>query len=481
MTLSRRNLLKATAGAGALLMLPGSARAQSRRTSPLAGRNYFLVQSDLHNHTLLSDGFRRPEEAFAQLRAAGLDVAALTDHATAQKSLGPAGQVHCPSTCGAVAGITEADWQHLGGLADAADAPGAFTAMRGFEWTTLSMGHLNVWFSQNWTDGLTMRGFGSKTDVVGAAERVDGATPLPARELAELLVPVLEAAPPEAAPTTQMLYEWLTSAPDRPLLGGGADALAGFNHPNLYGNFDDFRFDERVRQQIVSLEMFSFGKDDYLYEGVDDGKVSGLSTCLDAGWRVGLLGTSDEHGAVYQPRQGRGGLWVKELSRAGVREAMAARRFFAAAEPGIHLYAVANGARMGGTVPFRRGILDIEWDLQIEGAEGRSLLVQVLATGTPLPTVVDTVETVIRPGRRARLRVHHSIDDGNWIVLRVTDPTSPSDARASGPYAEAGRAIAYSSPFFLQAAGSAGPPPGTGRPGPGGRGRHARSDRSPGR
>lgn len=453
MTLSRRDVFKATAGAGALLMLPrwASAAAQpsGRPTSHLAGGRYTLLQSDLHNHTLLSDGAGRAEDAFAQLRAAGLDVAALTDHATTQKSAGPAGALHCPSTCGAVGGITEKDWQQLGTLADAADVPGAFTALRGFEWTTLSNGHLNVWFSETWTDGLTMRGLGSTTDVKYAAEAVDGATPLPAKELAAMLEPVLDALPPQAAPTTHMIYEWLRSAPDRPVLGGGAGSLAGFNHPNLFGNFDDFRYDPSVVEQLVSLEMFSFGKDDYLYEGVDQGKVSGLTACLDAGWKVGLLGTSDEHGKVYKPRQGRGGLWVKESSRAGVREALAARRFFAAAEPGVLLYAEANGVRMGRTVPFRNGTLDIKMDLQVAGAEGRTLLVQVLRTGTPLPTVVDTVETVVRPQGRVHLRVDHAIEDGTWLVLRVTDPAAPADPRATGPYATAGRAIAYSSPLFL--------------------------------
>lgn len=455
MTLSRRNVLKATAGAGAVLMLPDWAVASpaSQPSSRLAGRRYTLVQSDLHNHTLLSDGVRRPEEAFGQMRAMGLDVAALTDHATTQKSAGPAGALHCPSTCGAVGGITERDWYQLGALADAADVPGSFTALRGFEWTTLSAGHLNVWFSDDWTDGLTMRGLGSSTDVSYAAEAVDGSTPLPAKELARLLTPVLDALPAQVAPTTHMIYEWLRSAPDRPVMGGGAGALAGFNHPNLYGNFDDFRFEAAVVEQLVSLEMFSFGKDDYLYEGVDQGKVSGLTACLDAGWRVGLLGTSDEHGEVYNPRQGRGGLWVKELTRAGVREALAARRFFAAAEPGVTLYAKANGVRMGRTVPFRKGTLDITMDLHVAEAEGRTLLVQALRTGSPLPEVIAAVETIVRPDGRVRLRVEHSLEDGTWLVLRVTDPAGNADPRATGPYATAGRAIAYASPFFFAADG----------------------------
>ncbi|HTF60461.1 MAG TPA: hypothetical protein VK713_11195, partial [Actinomycetes bacterium] len=38
----------------------------------------WLAHADLHNHTWLSDGAGDPRLAFASMRAAGLDVAALT-------------------------------------------------------------------------------------------------------------------------------------------------------------------------------------------------------------------------------------------------------------------------------------------------------------------------------------------------------------------------------------------------------------------
>lgn len=239
--------------------------------------------------------------------------------------------------------------------------------------------------------------------------------------------------------------------PDRPVLGGGSDAIAGFNHPNLYGNFDDFRFDPRVVDRIVSLEMFSFGKDDYLYQGLEEGRVNPLTHCLDAGWRVGLLGISDEHGAAYGGPKGRAGLWVSDLSRAGVRDALVARRFFAAAEPGVRLDATADRVPMGSTVPFRSGTLrvDVDVDVDIRTQEGRPLLVQVLRSGEPLPTVVDVAEVIAGAGGPVRLRVDHDVEDGRWLVLRVTDPTQPPDARATAAFAEAGRALAYASPFFL--------------------------------
>jgi hypothetical protein len=39
--------------------------------------------------------------------------------------------------------------------------------------------------------------------------------------------------------------------------------------------------------------------------------------------------------------------------------------------------------------------------------------------------------------------------EGDWVVLRVSDPSEPADPRATGEYAGLGRGIAYTSPFWL--------------------------------
>jgi hypothetical protein len=41
--------------------------------------------------------------------------------------------------------------------------------------------------------------------------------------------------------------------------------------------------------------------------------------------------------------------------------------------------------------------------------------------------------------------------EGDWVVLRVTDPARPADPRAGAlpGYRSAGRAVAYLSPFFI--------------------------------
>src|SRR5688500_521829 len=88
---TRRQAL-ASAGAGLLIAGLASPDTALARTGPrlatgAARRSRItggttLVHADLHNHTLLSDGDGDPALAFDSMRSAGLDVAALTDHAT---------------------------------------------------------------------------------------------------------------------------------------------------------------------------------------------------------------------------------------------------------------------------------------------------------------------------------------------------------------------------------------------------------------
>ena len=72
-----------TAGSASAVAVPSGG---ASRTSRLT-RGTSLVHADLHNHTLLSDGDGDPADAFVSMRAAGLDVAALTDHATLSDNL----------------------------------------------------------------------------------------------------------------------------------------------------------------------------------------------------------------------------------------------------------------------------------------------------------------------------------------------------------------------------------------------------------
>jgi len=210
------------------------------------------------------------------MRSAGLDVAALTDHATfSDNVLGDVLADLLPPDYHQAAGLTPEGWATTRAYADAANADGAFTAIRGFEWSEPLLGHVNVWFTEHYVDVLQ----------------------------AGVMAPLLE---------------WLRRKPGL-VLDGGADGIAGFNHPGReYGRFEEFRFDPRVRDQMVSIEMFN-RRDDFLFEGYADGRSSPLCACLDAGWRTGITGVTDEHGIDWGHPEGKGrtGLWVAEHSRAG--------------------------------------------------------------------------------------------------------------------------------------------------------------------
>jgi hypothetical protein len=376
----------------------------------------WLVHADLHNHTRLSDGAGDPARAFACMRAAGLDVAAITDHSRWGSAF--LGLVAAP----AWTGIDGRAWRRTASLADQADRAGEFVAMRGFEWSHATFGHMNVWGSGRFTDPL------------------------------------------RTFPTMGRFWRWLERR--------GDDGLAGFNHPGTGRlRFAGFRYRPAVSERLVSMEIFN-RTDDYLFKGTDQGGASPLGQCLDAGWRVGLLGVTDEHGADWGCPEGKGraGLYVRELSRDGVLEALAARRFFASRVKGLRLDAAMTSltaagwgrrARMGSGLVHAAGPALVEVDLDRGRAWwGRRLSLQVLrpAPGRRLPSLAAA--RTVRLPRPDEPLIAFEVDldpaAGDWVVLRVSDPDEPADPRATGEFAALGQGIAYTSPFWLERAEAAG-------------------------
>jgi hypothetical protein len=403
------------------------------RRSRLRGDDAFLVVADLHNHTLLSDGRGDPERAFAQMRAAGLDVAALTDHASIPvEQRDELGLDHYPDAAALEVArrmprsFDEAAWERTAELADEFDVPGVFTALRGFEWTEPWLGHVNVWFSD------TYQGVDTPGSLAG-------------------------------------LFAFLAQREQKALFGYNHPGREGGRHEEFAAPAQDDESDADLTSRMVALEAFNRG-DDYLF-GLG-GASSALVACLDAGWRPGLIGCSDEHGRQYGlAGRGRTGLWVHEHSRSGVREALSARRSFATREIGLRLDATLDGVPMGsaGAVGARA---DLAVDLaSAEGAvdgslfdtvHGREVELQVLvsaaATGgrSPRVDVVAQVPAVVGEVTRATIDVPASAP---WVVLRVADPTrpyGPAGARERAPVGHAADcwALAYASPWWREASTS---------------------------
>ena len=415
----------------------------------------FVVHSDMHNHSLFSDGDGDPNEFYGLMRESGIDAAALTDHTTVQQGLPetpcdlfePFGQA---SECTSVAGMDESAWAANKALADTHDVEGDFTAISGFEWSSPTLGHVNVWFTDDFTDPLHTGGLGNPNELLLFAQ--SEGIPIP-QEVLDVLSGIVEQTPASGSGMIG-LWEWLKGSPLEAAIGSGEDGIFGFNHPGREPiRFQEFFLDQALVQRCVSMELFN-KNEDYLFELTGSGRTSPLIACLDAGWKPGLLGTSDYHGTDWgtPDDRGRAGMYVSSLSRGTIREAMESRRFFATRIKGLRLDATANGARMGTTLGHTTGDITFRLDLD-RGPQwyGRRLNVAVMMTGDLLPTLVQNVEiTVPSPNDPVvEFTVPVSVEDGRWIVLRVTDPAEPSDNGASGPYEGLGRAIAYASPFYL--------------------------------
>jgi hypothetical protein len=464
---TRRDFIKAGAASGALLFARPwsltswagiSAAEDAGRISRLfPGSGLRLAHADMHNHSAFSGGSGDPANAYASMRGNGIDVAAMTEHATLGRYSTQAvclDQVDCTE----IFGIDEEIWQQMAVLADAADDPGSYTAIRGFEWSSPSLGHMNVWFSSTWIDPLHTAG---ATSGEGAGQFLhdNGEEPLVLpRDVANQLDGLVRQAPTTGT-EMQVFYDWLAAPASRPVVGGGDDGLIGFNHPGReVGRFGYFEFQPKLSERIVSLETFN-RRDDYLFEGTDSGVGSPINECLNAGWRVGFLGVTDEHGTEWGlAGKGRTGMWVSELTRAGVREAMLARRFFSTRLKGLRIDASARSsqtgalAQMGGTFAHQTGTVTFELDID-HGPDwhGKPLVVQVLGPGTFMPEIKAVRQVVVPSEAEPVISFTADIDvaDAPWVFLRISDPAEGADGRATGDWEPFGNAVAYASPFFL--------------------------------
>lgn len=418
----------------------------SRRSKLPSSAGLTLVSTDLHNHSLISgDAFGDPNTALQDIRARGIDVACMTEHAISGKDHG---ELTCPGWeeggCHKIEGINGSDWEAMAGFADAAYEPGRFVSFRGFEYSGATLGHLDVWFTSKFTDPLHQNAF---------------ITPLAISEMDQLIPqtqPVADLF--ENAPDTASIvpfYDWLARSPETFLTEGGNDGVACFAHPNNFGDFEKWRYHPGAAARVTMLEAFNtngFDEPDFFWYSEFD-RAYPMNACLNAGWRVGFTGVSDEHSTQYRkPGAARGGLYVSALTREAVRDALMARRSFASLEPGLRVDATANGVPMGSTLSHTSGPIEIVLDID-RGADwvGKDLFVEVIRPGEAQATLLDVVPITVRNPHRPPISfaVNASRDDGDWMFLRIIDPDRPKHSQAVAPFDQHGGAAAYASPWFF--------------------------------
>jgi hypothetical protein len=183
----------------------------------------------------------------------------------------------------------------------------AFTAFRGFEWTSDRFGHINVYFSR--------QAVNAKLD--GGYAAMDA------------------------------FWSWFARAPH---LGGGGDGLATSTTPTTRSsptsipgrNWNDFAYVPAADDRMVGVELFNGGSRRY---------ESWYVRALDKGWHVGAVGAEDSHGPSWAtPNLAKTVLIARDRSPGALYEAMYARRMYAQLDADARIELTAAGQPMGSRI-----------------------------------------------------------------------------------------------------------------------------------
>ncbi len=376
-------------------------------------------EGTMHEHSAYSDGdiHSIPADFYAQVRDAGFSFVGGSDHSDSLDtgvfiSLGndcfttPDGLLTCltPSVDALI------KWQSTANQASEISTPD-FLAIRGFEWTSDRFGHINVYFSKNFSNAKTDLGylvtmetfwqwFGRDADAIGLGGSITAPVPF----------------------------------------GGGGDGLAHFNHPSDKClsdgdpgcNWNDFALVPSAVERMFGMELYNTGNGDDRY-------LDEYIKALDSGWRLSPVGSEDEHGLEYGAETRAKTVTVaSSLDEAGFREAWLARRTYALS-PGRHLRAnlkVDHQAPMGAQLECPAAAGAVALEVSITQVDGTPFV------GEYHLFTSDGVEFPVITGSSARFDLPVELGATRWYAVRVHEP--------------GGESVAYLAPVWLSdAAGGA--------------------------
>ena len=274
---------------------------------------YGVYFAGMHNHTGYSDGVPGtiPADAYEGARASGLDIMTVTEHSEGFDVPVTLSEQCLPNEGGTIVECALADgansirkWDANAEQAAAATTAD-FVALRGFEWTSDVFDHINVYFSDAYTNA-----------------KIDG-----------------------GYVTMDTFWDWFRDH---------KDAIGTFNHPGDKGDstWNDFAFEPDADFRMAGIEVFNGGKSkDYFASGH-------VARALDKGWHVGLVGSQDTHTDDWgdPSRYARTGFLLPALSAGAVEDAMLARRFYATTDADLELTFTADSEPMGSRLNRAAGV-----------------------------------------------------------------------------------------------------------------------------
>lgn len=269
----------------------------------------------LHAHTGFSDGDLTPAEAYASARREGLDFLAVTDH---------------------LEQLTPESWTATREMARAADQPGTFAALYGYEWGGYP----------------SLHGWMNHVNVLGSDERLGVWSTI----------------------GLGRLYERLAALP-------GRRVVASFNHPGMNhrlgrNDWDGFAYDAQGdrRVRLVHVETTSDA-------GEDNRETAGYVPALDRGWHVAPKGEEDNHTANWGRSRRRTGLWLDRLDAESVLAGLERMATFYTDDRDASLKLVADREWLMGSTVYGDGPHRLEADIRHRTRVAHVTSVELVSVG----------------------------------------------------------------------------------------------------
>jgi len=263
---------------------------------------------NLHSHTSYSDGVGNPRHAFVYARdTAHIDFLAVTEHLEI---------------------LDSSEWDSVKFMADEVSVDSVFIGIAGYEWTSDTFGHCNVF----------------DTPVMLSPLNVNGE------------------------------HNWNSFVQD---VINENHIVTQFNHPGFplnSLNWNSFTYmGESVDSAFALIEIIYY-LEEYFYK-----------MALDSNWHVSPSDNQDNHDADWGTKnEGRTGVWATQLTRQALFDAIKAGRTFSTMDKNSSVWLDINGTPMGSEIPYTANMplhivlndADTEqWsDIQLIGANGRLFL-----------------------------------------------------------------------------------------------------------
>ncbi|MCP4133814.1 MAG: CehA/McbA family metallohydrolase [bacterium] len=228
---------------------------------------------NLHSHTKYSDGKGTPAEVLEWARdEVGYDFYAITDH--------------CEF-------LSKSEWNDIADEVDYFNETNVFAALRGFEYSHATDGHINVFDTGSYVSSIWMF-------------------------------------------TLPWFYYWLDKK----------DGIGQFNHPGIaweFGTFWNFKYYNKVYDNMVAVETGNSG------DGNNDKTYYDYYImALDKGWRVAPVNNQDNH--KLSTNCHRTAIIAAELTPDSILDALKNRRAYSTDDPDMEVWFKLGDAWMGSIV-----------------------------------------------------------------------------------------------------------------------------------